>query len=480
MNPVLTQSATTLARRIRAGEVSSEAVVRAHIHRIQTVNPTLNLMVQDRFEAALSEARAADARLADEGPDGLPPLHGVPCSIKESFALTGMPHSAGLVARKDVVADRDATAVARLRAAGAIPLGVTNVSELCMWMESHNHVYGRSRNPYDPSRTVGGSSGGEGGIVGAGGAPFGLGSDIGGSIRMPAFFNGVFGHKPTGGLVPYTGQYPRVATGAVLRYVTTGPLCRRAEDLLPLLQILAGPDGQDEGTRQVTLGDPARVALDGLTVLDVADNGLTPVHADLRAAQQRVVSWLADQGARVVRARIPALRKSLAIWAAMMSASEGPSYKELLAHGGPPVRLGREVLRTLWGGSPFTVPSLGLALLEEVPHVLPGLSDGLVEAGHALRKELVERIGPDGVMLYPSYAAPAPRHRVPLLPPTRLAYTCILNVLEMPSTQVPLGLNRQGLPLGVQVVGIHDRDHLTIAVAEHLERAFGGWVPPPR
>src|SRR5207253_4609005 len=113
-----------------------------------------------------------------------------PCTIKESIALTGMPHTAGLVARKGTLAGADAPTVARLRAAGAIPLGVTNTSELCMWMESNNRVYGRTGSAYDPSRTAGGSSGGEGAIVGAAGAPFGLGSDIGGSIRMPAFFNG--------------------------------------------------------------------------------------------------------------------------------------------------------------------------------------------------------------------------------------------------------------------------------------------------
>ncbi|MDY0001436.1 MAG: amidase [Polyangia bacterium] len=478
MNPLCLQSASSLAAGIRSGELRSEDVVRAHIHRLQVVNPTLNLVVRDRFEAALSEARAADSRLAMEGPDGLPPFHGVPCSIKESFALEGMPNTAGLVSRAGHIATRDATAVARLRAAGAIPLGVTNVSELCMWMESHNKLYGRSRNPYDPGRIVGGSSGGEAGVVGAGGAPFGLGSDIGGSIRMPAFFNGVFGHKPTGGLVPGTGQFPG-GSGEQLRYVTTGPICRRAEDLWPLLRAMAGPDGEDPGCREVALGDPSGVALEDLTVLDVPDNGMTPLHPSLRAAQERVVAHLASRGARVVRARIPALRDSLFIWSSMLSAAGGPSYAELLADGGS-FHLGRELIRSLWGGSPFTLPSLGLALLELVPKLLPKGADKFIAKGEALKAELVDRIGPRGVMLYPSYAEPAPRHRMPLLPPTRWAYTCILNVMELPSTQVPLGLDGRGLPLGVQVVGIHDNDHVTVAVALALEKAFGGWVPPPR
>src|SRR3954464_7410832 len=137
-------------------------------------------------------------------------------------------------------------------------------------MESTNRVYGRTANAYDPRRTAGGSSGGEGAIVGAGGAPFGLGADIGGSIRMPAFFNGVFGHKPTGGLVPGTGQYP-IASNAALRYLSTGPIARRAEDLMPLLRILAGPDDLDAGCTPFSLGDPAAVSMADLTVLDVRD-----------------------------------------------------------------------------------------------------------------------------------------------------------------------------------------------------------------
>ena len=160
-----------------------------------------------------------------------------------------MPNSCGVVARAGRIAERDATVVARLRAAGAIPLGVTNCSEITAWPGADNKVYGRTGNAYDPERSCGGSSGGEGAIVGTGGAPFGIGTDIGGSIRIPTFCNGVFGHKPTGGLVPATGQYPAY-TGAALRINTTGPLARRAEDLMPLLRVLAGPDGEDAPGRQ--------------------------------------------------------------------------------------------------------------------------------------------------------------------------------------------------------------------------------------
>ena len=173
----------------------------------------------------------------------------MPCTIKESFGVAGLPQTSGSVARKDVVAERSATAVQRLVDAGAIPLGVTNTSELTMWIESQNRVWGRTNNAYDPNRTAGGSSGGEGASIGSGFAPIGLGTDIGGSIRLPAFFNGVFGHKPTGCLVPHTGHYPFPnERGSAL--LGCGPLTRRAEDLMPFLRIVAGPDGdRPDGAR---------------------------------------------------------------------------------------------------------------------------------------------------------------------------------------------------------------------------------------
>jgi fatty acid amide hydrolase 2 len=475
---LLTVSAVELARRIRAGEVTSRAVVEAHIARIEAVNPTLNAVVAKRYDEARAEADAADARVRAAGdPSSLPPFLGVPCTIKECFALGGMPQSSGLVARKDIIADFDATTVARLRVAGAIPLGVTNVSELCMWYETNNRVYGRTNNPYDPSRIVGGSSGGEGCIVGAGGSPFGLGSDVGGSIRMPAFFNGVFGHKPTGGLVPGSGQYP-MARGEGARMVATGPLCRRAEDLWPLTKILAGPDGIDTAATAMTLGDPAEVRIDRLTVLDVEDNGLNPVHPELKEAQARVAAALARAGAQLRRVRFAALRHSFDIWSATLAAMDGQSFGVLLGNGRK-TRWPLEMVKWAARRSPHTLPAIALAMLERVNDWAPGRAARYVEMGRALRAEMLEAIG-EGVMLYPSYVSPAPRHYKPLMPPFNFVYTGILNVMALPATQVPLGLGRQGLPLGVQVAAAPARDHVTIAVAQFLEREFGGWVPPPR
>lgn len=478
MDPLLLLSGSQLAQRIRRKEISSLEAVETHIRRVQQVNPTLNAVVQDRFALAREEARQADRVLGTTAPDTLPPFWGVPCTIKESFALAGMPNTSGLVARRGVVAGEDAPAVARLRAAGAIPIGVTNISELCMWMESHNYVYGRTRNPYDPRRTSGGSSGGEGAIIGAGASPFGLGSDVGGSIRMPAFFGGVFGHKPSSGMVPNTGQFPS-GEGDLLRYVVTGPLCRRAEDLMPLLRILAGPDGQDTVCRPFALGDPGAVELDRLVVLDVPDNGAVRVSRDLVQAQRRCAAALAGRGATVIPTRIPLLKRSLTIWSAMLSAAGGPSFAELLGQG-TPINAALHLLLWPLGRSPHTLPAIGLALLEKIPHLVPAHAARALDEGRTLQQELNQRLGSDGVMLFPSHGKVAPPHARPLLPPFSWTYTSILNVMELPVTQVPLGLNRQGLPVGIQVVAAHGNDHLTIAVALELERIFGGWVPPTR
>src|SRR4051794_12620547 len=268
---IIERSATDLAGAIREGELSSRQVVEAHVAHARHLNPELKAIAADRFDVALAEADAADERVrawrADasargDGAHGLPPFLGVPCTVKESFGVEGMPNAAGLVHRAEVRAEADAPAVARLRAAGAIPIGVTNPSEATMWIESSNRLYGRTNNAYHPKRTAGGSSGGEGAAIGAGFAPIGLGSDIGGSIRLPAFFNGVFGHKPSPGIIPCSGHFPAPSSnGASSEMLAAGPLARRAEDLMPFVCAVAGRDDGDPISRDVELRDPATVSL---------------------------------------------------------------------------------------------------------------------------------------------------------------------------------------------------------------------------
>lgn len=464
---------------IRAGEISSREAVDAHIEQISRVNPALNAVVAERFELARAESDAADARMSSEGVDDLPPFHGVPCTIKECFALTGMPNTAGLVSRRGALATDDATAVRRLRDAGAIPMGVTNTSELCMWMESNNEVYGRTRNPYDPTRIVGGSSGGEGAIVAAGGAPFGLGSDIGGSIRLPAFFNGVFGHKPSGGLVPGSGQFPS-AEGAALRYLTTGPLARRAEDLMPFLRIVAGPDGVDTGCRELAIGDDVVGDLRGfrVTVIEAAGAlGVTRVDPELVDAQRRAAESLASRGAVVTTIRLRALKRSFDLWATLLGESQkAHSFRQMLEDGRRKSMLA-EIARFIRRRSDHTLPALALAAVEPASAVLSGSPKRAFEKAEQLKEELSALIGP-GVLLYPPFTRPAPRHDWPMATPLDFVYTGIFNVMEFPVTQVPMGLSSEGLPLGVQVVGPHGADARTIAVARILEEDHGGWTPP--
>jgi fatty acid amide hydrolase 2 len=466
LDPLLTRSAIRLAAAIRAREVSSESVVTAHVERAVRTHDRIHAVVADRYGEAVAEARACDVRIRAGDASPLPPFFGVPCSIKECFALVGMPQSSGSVARRAFRATEDAPAVARLRRAGAIPIGVTNTSELCMWMETNNRLYGRTRNPYDTSRIVGGSSGGEGALVAVGASPFGLGSDVGGSIRMPAFFCGVFGHKPTPAAVPNGGQYPEMRS----RLLTTGPIARHAEDLWPLMQVLADPGALS--------GDPAAVSLEGLCVLDVASNGRLAVSRELRASQVAAGRALERRGAKVRPFSSPLFAKSLEMWSALMKAAGGPTFAEQLGGEDGAVRPLPEFVRWATGRSPHTLPAIGLALLEALPGLEGARARELCELAPRLRVQIEDALGDRGVLLFPPYTRTAPRHNAPLLRPIQWMYTAVFNALELPVTQVPLGLDAAGLPLGVQVVGAAGADATTIAVACALEQDFGGWIPP--
>ena len=470
----LTQrSATALARAIREGEVSSREVLEAHIEMCERYQPRTGAIAVERFDAARDEADAADARIANDHDGELPPLLGVPCTIKESFAVKGMPNCAGLVARRDHRAETTAPTVQRLIDAGAIPLGLTNISELTLWCESDNRVYGRSSTPYDPSRAAGGSSGGEGAAVGSGASPFGLGSDIAGSIRVPAFFCGVFGHKPSNGLVPHTGSYP-IPHGEAKRLLGFGPLARRGEDLMPVLRILSGPDGADPlVTGEPQLGDPASVSLEGLRVVISESAFVQPIKRELLAARERAAGALAAAGARLERVRLPKMRHVGEAYLATLS--DGDTLAEVLQEGGAKPLTVRSALRR---GGPHTVPVRVLALLEQANRLSsPRRASKAIAWGHAYACEIAETIG-DGVLLHPPRANVAPRHgrtygRLHVLQPM-----AVFNLAAVPVTQVPLGLGSRGLPLGVQVAAAPGRDHVSIAVAMELERVFGGWVPP--
>jgi fatty acid amide hydrolase 2 len=417
------------------------------------------------------------ASAATTGPDGepgaLPPLLGVPFTVKESIALHGMPNSAGLLARRAVRAEANAPVVQRLIDAGAIPLGVTNTSELTLWIESANRLYGRTCNPYAPARTAGGSSGGEGAAVGCGGSPFGVAADIAGSIRIPAFFCGVFGHKPSAGLVPNTGMYPPTP-GDAGRMLGTGLIARRAADLMPLLRVIAGPDGVDTLVRALPLRDPASVSLAGLRVVTVEDASLLPISRELRDARERAVGALAAAGARIERVALRSWRRALLPFLATLQSGAGHTTIALLSAAGLPEPTVRSLLRR---GGPHTLPTRLTVAAELLPQFEGRALERQLAAGRALAAELSEAIG-DGVMLHPAHPRVAPRHGRTLGRPWLFTPAAMFNLAGVPATEVPLGLCAEGLPLGVQVAAGVGRDHLSIAVALELERVFGGWCPP--
>ncbi len=473
-------SATALARLIRSGSVSSREVLESHLARLSLTESRVHGIVAWRQTDAREAADAADARIKAAAPDEpLPPLLGVPCTIKESIAVGGMPHTAGFRPVQGRTAEQHAPAVRRLVEAGAIPIGVTNTSELCLWIEARNKVYGDSRNPYDLGRTVGGSSGGEGAVIGSGGVPFGLGSDLAGSIRVPAFCCGVFGHKPSVGVVPTTGHFP-MDPGPGRRMMVMGPLARRAEDLLPLMQILNYDDPDDPWDREIPLGDPADVRLAGLRVVMPEGPGVTiGVSREILGARERAAAALAAQGARIVRTKPYALIKAQLVFIEALRSSWNDEFVDSI---GWEARRVRELYRELRTEDATHTPAfVNLAASVSLVGRLrkPTPAEAFTRAIDNLSRQVADEIG-DGVMLLPPMPRPAPPHGWTTFRPWAMGTMVPANLFGWPATQIPMGIGAEGLPLGVMAMAPMDQDHRTIAVALELERAFGGWVPPER
>lgn len=472
-------SARKLAALIRSRDVSSLAVVEAHIARIEEVDGVVNAVARDRFEAARHEAAAADAALERGAACG--PLHGVPFTVKEMIAVEGMPFTFGCRNREGTVSVRDATVVARLRSAGAIVLGVTNVPEWGMWYETYNHVYGRTSNPHAPARTAGGSSGGEAAVVGAGGSPFGVGADVGGSIRIPAAFCGVYGHKPTAGLLPLTGQHPVYDGGPGRRespYLVTGPLGRSAGDLALLVRIMAGPDGVDPNAEGVPVRNAADVDWRGRRVWLLPEPRVRLARStapELAAAVTAAGRILEERGARIEFAPRDLMRDAADLWFPAMQSVGGTSFRELLG-GGRQVNVLRESAAALLGRSEYSWPALFFALAEAFgrrrDHVVQHGLARLRHAGAGFR----ELLGDDGVLIAPVHPRTAPRHNAPVLHPFDFLYTAYFNALRVPATTVPFGAAASGLPLAVQVAASGGNDYLTLAAAMAMEESLPPWT----
>jgi amidase len=462
MDELIYASATSLSQAIRDKKVSSQEVVEAYVQRIEAVNPKLNAVVQFTAEAALAHAREADAALARGEIKG--PLHGVPITIKDSFDTEGVISTGGTKGRASYVPQQDATAVARMRAAGAIMLGKTNIPELSLAYESNNLIYGRTNNPYDLSRTPGGSSGGESAIIAAGGSPLGLGTDAFGSIRIPAHFCGIAGLKPTSGRIPFTGLIPP-AFGASARLRHVGPMARYVEDLALTLPVLAGVDWRDPATIPMPLDDIRNVELKSLRAAFYTDNGIMTPTPETIGIVRTAVHALADAGTFVEEARPAGIEQSYLIGRDLFAADGGASVQRLLQMVGttethPFVQQFGEILR---------------------PHAMTTAEfTGVLVRWDMFRSTMLSFIEKYDVIICPVCALPAWPHSTTMTEEQLVAgsYSITYNLTGWPGVAVRGGTSPEGLPIGVQVVARPWREDVALAVAQHLETLTGGWQRP--
>jgi amidase len=423
--PLTHRSATELARLIRDRTVSAAEVMHAHLMAIERLNPQLNAIVAVA-EDALEQAAAHDRALAEGQRIG--PLHGVPFTAKDIIETAELPTTLGMMELANNRPRKDATIVARMRSSGAILLGKTNCPRGGSGGVTANELHGRTLNPYDPSRSPGGSSGGEAAAIGAGISPCGIGSDSGGSLRMPAHFCGIATLKPTAGRIPITGVLDEDGALGPMSDPRTqpGPMARRVEDLGTLLAILAGPDGIDGGAVPVPLGDPADVKLRGLRVmLHPSDGVASPDDGTERALRDAAVA-LTDAGASV-------------------------------AEGAPPPG-GHELTERVWDsyGDEMTASELYSILRDW-------------DAYRTAMLALLDRVD---LILTPVAPGPAPTHGDVVW-----RYTTPHSLTGWPCVVVRAGMSA-GVPVGVQLVSGPWQDHVAIAAAATVESAMGGWLPP--
>ena len=463
MDELIYASATALAQAIRNKVVSSEEVVNAYLQRIAEVNPQLNAVVQLTADTARAQARTADALLRRG--ENIGPLHGVPMTIKDSIETAGVICTGGTKGRATFKPTHDATVVARLRAAGAILLGKTNLPELSLSYETDNLVYGRTNNPYDLSRTPGGSSGGEAAIIAAGGSPFGLGADMAGSIRVPSHFCGIAGIKPTTNRVPRTGHFPPFG-GLLSALWQIGPMARFVEDLVLTLPIIAGVDWCDPSIVPMPWSDPRRVNLKDLRVAFHTDNGIISPTSDTVAVFTRVVKALSDTALTVEEARPHGIEETNEIRAGVMVIDGGAGVQKLLQIVGT-----KEIHPLLQCRQAKSRSEMMSA--EEIGSVL--------DRWDHFRSTMLSFLQKYDVIICPVNPYPALPHGASMDEEiyASFSYTRTYNLTGWPSAVVRGGTSAEGLPIGVQVVGRPWREDVVLAVAQHIEATGGGWQRPP-
>jgi Asp-tRNA(Asn)/Glu-tRNA(Gln) amidotransferase A subunit family amidase len=463
---VIKQSATAMARAVRAREVSPVELVQAHIDRAEAVNPALNSIVLPRFEEALEEARAAERALSNGGEPG--PLHGVPYTAKECTEVAGMPCCDASRIFEGNVSTQDAVVVENLRGAGAILIGKTNIPEFAFHYDSNNLVYGATLNPHDRSRSVGGSSGGEGAALASGMSAFGIGSDYGGSIRIPCHFCGVVGIKPGRNVVPYAGHFPPQHPVSIQRWSMIGPMARFVEDLELLLPIFARSSLARESDVVPHSFEP--VTADGLRVAAFEEDGLVPIDESCRRAVRMAADALREDGHEVVEERPP-------LQAEVREAFEAIALAETVAMLVPFIgdrggELSPQISRLL--------EQAGEADLT-LPHYL-GRMVQITQLEHVVY-EWLER---NPIAIAPIAALPA----FPVGTETLtidgteyneidfFAHSTYVNAMALPAAAVPITRSEEGLPVAVQVIGRRGHEMQVLAVARKLEAAFGGYMDP--
>jgi amidase len=445
---------------IRRRDVSSVEAVHACLERIAAVNDRLNAVVAFADDA-ITRAVEADASLARG--DQIGPLHGVPFTIKDSFDTAGVVSTAGTIGWRDRVPDRDATVVARLRAAGGILLGKTNTPEFTWSDETDNDVYGRTSNPYDVERTPGGSSGGAAAIVAAGGSPFDVGSDTGDSIRQPAHVCGVAGIKPTQGRVPRTGHWPGFA-GIVGGLQQMGPIARRVDDLDLVLRVIAGPDDEDPHVASVPLLEPASVDVTGLRVIAFADNGIRTPTVETVAAVESAAAVLEAGGARVTWEVPPGLDEAFRTWERLIADDGHAWLHRLIAAAGTPG----------WGSYETR------GWVEPKPPIAGDEMSALLEHADVVRSRLLRWFGEADVIVCPAMPQPAIRHGDSTADWFGDTYSDVHNLTGWPAVVVRGGTSADDppLPIGVQLIARPWHEEVALAAARVVEDASGGWQPP--
>ncbi|HLO31774.1 MAG TPA: amidase [Anaerolineales bacterium] len=490
MNKLNFLTASELASLIRHGKISSQEVLEAHLSQIAQQNPSLNAIVTLNEEQARRKAKQADDALA--GGEIWGPLHGVPITIKDVFETEGLRTTSSFKPLAAYVPKQDATVVERLRKAGAIIMGKTNTCELAGDEQTNSPLFGRTNNPWNLERTPGGSSGGSAAAVASGMSPLDIGSDIGGSVRNPAHFCGVFSLKPSDYRVPFTGHIPpppgSKGRGLLRYFLTPGPLARSVEDLRLALTVIAGPDERQWEVPPVPLAPAPDRDLHDLRFAWSDDFGI-PVSAEIRAALANLAEELGHAGCRVER-RDPAefdYGQALQTYGLLKEA--------VFTVRSTPLNIPRFVWRIIAEQIPSS-NSTTRGLLRGIGTNLQGYAGALSQRDGFIAK-LERFLGDWDAWLCPVAALPAYPHiparnpieqlratvevddqKIPYLLATSV-YTGLFNLTGNPVVVLPLGRTKEGLPFGVQVVGRRWSDMALLAVAEKLTQVTGSFVPPP-